>query len=65
MGLNKSKGQMYEWINFTWNTIKGACPHDCKYCFMKQWGQLNPVRFDEKELNTDLGSGNFIFVGSS
>jgi DNA repair photolyase len=32
---------------------------------MKRWGQLNKVRFDEKELKTDLGSGNFIFVGSS
>jgi DNA repair photolyase len=32
---------------------------------MKRWGKQNPVRFDEKELNTDLGSGNFIFVGSS
>jgi len=26
---------------------------------------LNPVRFDSSELKTDLGSGYFIFVGSS
>jgi hypothetical protein len=32
---------------------------------MKRWGKLNPVRFDEKELEIDLGYGNFIFVGSS
>jgi DNA repair photolyase len=32
---------------------------------MKRWGKLNPVRFDEKELKTDLGAGNYIFVGSS
>jgi DNA repair photolyase len=32
---------------------------------MKRWGKLKPVHFDEKELNTDLGKGNFIFVGSS
>jgi len=32
---------------------------------MKRFGKQNPVRFDEKELKTDLGSGNFIFVGSS
>jgi len=25
----------------------------------------NPIRFEEKELKTDLGNGNFIFVGSS
>ncbi len=65
MGLNISKGNMYEWVTHTWNTIKGACPHDCSYCYMKRWGNLNPVRFDEKELKTDLGCMNFIFVGSS
>lgn len=56
---------MYDFISHTWNTIKGECFHDCSYCYMKKWGKLNPVRFDEKELKTDLGCGNFIFVGSS
>jgi len=65
MGLNLSKGNMYEFITHTWNTIKGECYHDCSYCYMKRWGKLKPVRFDEKELKTDLGTGNFIFVGSS
>ena len=65
MGLNKSKGNMYGFVTHTYNTIKGACSHDCSYCYMKRFGALNPVRFDEKELNTDLGSGNYIFVGSS
>ena len=65
MGLNKSKGNMYKFVTHTWNTIKGECYHDCSYCFMKRWGKLNPVRFDEKELKTDLGENNFIFVGSS
>lgn len=65
MALNKSKGNMYDFITHTWNTIKGECLHDCSYCYMKRWGKLNPVRFDEKELKTDLGKDNFIFVGSS
>lgn len=65
MGLNASKGNMYPWITHTWNTIKGACPHDCSYCYMKRFGKQKPARFDEKELKTDLGEGNFIFVGSS
>ena len=65
MGLNKSKGNMYDFVTHTWNTIKGACYHDCSYCYMKRWGKLNPVRFDNKELKTDLGENNFIFVGSS
>lgn len=65
MGLNKSRGQMYEWVTHTWNAIKGECPHDCSYCYVKRWGKLNPVRLDESEFKTDLGKDNFIFVGSS
>lgn len=64
MSLNKSKGNMYSFINYTWNTVKGECYHNCSYCYMKRWGKLKPVHFDEKELKTDLGSGNFIFVVS-
>jgi len=65
MSLNESKGNMYDFVTHTWNTVKGACSHDCSYCYMKRFGTQRPVRFDEKELRTDLGSGNFIFVGSS
>ena len=65
MGLNESKGNMYKWVTHTWNAIKGACPHDCSYCYMKKWGKQSILHFDEKELKTDLGAGNFIFVGSS
>lgn len=65
MSLNPSKGNMYDFVTHTWNTVKGRCPHDCSYCYMKRWGGLREVRFDRKELKTDLGSGNFIFVGSS
>ena len=65
MALNKSKGNMYNFITHTWNPIKGKCYHDCSYCYMKRWGKQKPVRLDEKELKTDLGKDNFIFVGSS
>ena len=65
MGLNISKGNMYDFVTHTWNTIKGECPHGCTYCYMKRYGNQKPVRFDNKELNTDLGQDNFIFVGSS
>ncbi len=71
MGLNKAKGNMYQgWITHTWNTVKGACPHDCSYCSIKRIArrfnqeQKHP-RFVESELNTNPGSGNYIFVGSS
>lgn len=56
---------MYEFISHTWNTVKGECPHGCRYCYMKRWGKQNLVRFDKTELQTDLGRGNKIFVGSS
>ena len=70
MALNKSKGNMYDWVNVTWNTVKGICPHDCTYCYCKAIAKRfnapqKSVHFDEKELKTNLGSGNFIFVGSS
>ena len=65
MALNKQKGNMYGFITHTWNVIKGKCEYDCVYCYMKAWGELKPVRFDHSELNTDLGDGNFIFIGSS
>ena len=62
--LNKSKGNMYPWVTHTWNVIKGKCPHNCSYCYMKRFPQPE-LHFDYKELKTSLGTGNFIFVGSS
>jgi DNA repair photolyase len=32
---------------------------------MKRWGEQNPVHIDEKDIKTNLGSNNFIFIGSS
>ena len=63
--LNKSKGNMFEWITHTWNPIKGKCSHDCSYCYMKHWGEQKPIRLSENEFKTNLGEDNFIFVGSS
>ena len=65
MPLREARGNMYSWVTHTWNTVKGKCPHDCCYCYMKKWGEQKPMRLDESEFNTDLKSGNIIFVGSS
>ena len=62
--LNKQKGNMYGFVTHTWNVIKGKCIHDCPYCYMKRFPQKD-LWFDDKELKTNLGEGNFIFVGSS
>ena len=64
MSFRESKGNMYPWVTHTWNVIKGKCPHDCSYCYMKRFPQ-GELRFDEKEMRRNLGSGRFIFVGSS
>jgi len=65
MPLNQSTGNMYSFVSHTFNIIKGSCLHECHYCFVKRFGNQKPVRFDSKELKTDLGKNNFIFVGSS
>ena len=64
MGLNKQTGDMYAFVTHTWNPIRGKCPHDCLYCYMKEFPQRD-FRFVEQELNTELGNNRFIFVGSS
>ena len=64
MGLNKQAGNMYPFVTHTWNPIRGKCPHDCVYCYMKVFPQPE-LHFVEKEMETNLGTGNFIFVGSS
>lgn len=62
MPFKKTSGNMYSFIDYTWSPIRGRCSHSCKYCYMKRWGKQPPLHLDEKDLNTNLGSGNFIFV---
>lgn len=45
-----------------WSPIKGKCSHDCSYCYMKKWGEQPPLHIDEKDLETPLGNGRFIFI---
>lgn len=62
--LNKQKGNMYAFVTHTWNPITGKCIHDCVYCYMKVFPQKE-IHLNNKALIDDLGSGNFIFIGSS
>lgn len=68
MGLTKSTGNMYEWINYHWNAIKGHCQHECPYCFVKSSARFKNYTqacfSDENELKTNLGKDRTIFVGS-
>lgn len=68
--MNKQDGNMYEFVTHTSNPIKGVCPHDCSYCYMKSiYNRFNnldrTVRLDQDELNCNYGRGRFIFMGSS
>lgn len=51
--LNKQKGNMYPYVKYTWNAIRGKCPYECIYCYMngKPVGEL---RLDEKALKDNL-----------
>lgn len=70
MSLNKQTGNMYSWVNATWNPIAGECLHKCSYCYVKKGRTKNLkkyqgiTRIDEKCMKDNLGSGNFIFVGN-
>ena len=64
--LKKSTGNMYEFVTHTWNPIVGKCYHNCKYCYVKKYGNevSEEMRLKKEYLEDDFGSGNFIFVGS-
>ena len=64
--LKDSTGNMYKFVHYTWNPVKGVCCHDCKYCYMKRIPTYaGQPRLVEYEFDTELGKGNSIFIGSS
>ncbi len=70
--MNKVKGDMYGFIDYTINFIKGKCEISCIYCYMKnpKYNLKDPrlVRKEFKEFERDMnkeGDNLFIFVGSS
>ena len=69
MVMNPVKGNMYNFVNFTWNPIKGKCPIECFYCYYQSnpryKEKIGELRLDDKCFKNNLGKGNFIFVGSS
>lgn len=67
--MQNSHGNMYNFVSHTANPIKGVCPHECSYCYMKdifkRYGHNTALRLDPNELNVNYGSGKFIFLGTS
>lgn len=41
--LNKSKGNMYEWVTHTANPLSGECLHNCSYCYVNKLKHAKPV----------------------
>jgi len=70
MPLNKSTGNMYDFVSHTHTHLGGECPHKCAYCSVKALHKYpecaakytGPLRLIEKELHVRYGSGKEIFV---
>ncbi|GHV78578.1 hypothetical protein AGMMS49944_03690 [Spirochaetia bacterium] len=69
----KQKGDMYRWVDFTWNPVQGKCQHDCAYCYIKRIAQRfrgdddfgAPHLFDTPLNIRQNGAGKTVFVCSS
>ena len=46
MALNLAIGNMYEWLDATWNPLAGHCEHECRYCYVEAM-KTNPVLHDK------------------
>ena len=61
--LREAKGNMFDFLDYTFNSIKGRCPHKCNYCYMKTfWG--TDITINRKAFKNDLPENNKIFVGT-
>ena len=69
--LQKSKGNMYDWVTHTHSHIGGECSHKCEYCYVQSTKKRNSVmnerytgdiRIIDGSLDVDYGSGKVIFI---
>ena len=69
MGLNVSKGNMYDGV-LTWNPLAGKCPHGCTYCSTNSLMRYpvikakysGKLRIDYRTLSKNLGKDKTWFV---
>ena len=72
MLLNKCSGNMYADVDYTTNPIRGRCPFNCEYCYVKTGFRKNitayqlPFHLHRQTLENgpDPPEGSTIFVGS-
>ncbi|MFH1230044.1 MAG: DUF5131 family protein [Planctomycetota bacterium] len=68
MPLNKSRGNMYDFVTHMHSHLGGECPHKCSYCYVQKNRFGVPDRYKgeprliEKELLVNYGSGKTIFI---
>jgi len=71
MPLNKSDGNMYDWVTHTHSALAGECPHQCTYCYVTAiakrfkpvWARHSgPIRLLEAEMARKYGTGRTIFI---
>lgn len=63
--MNRAKGNMSYWVDYTWNPIRG-CQYDCSYCYLKSIPGFDfTPRLVQKELNVKHPEHSIIFVGST
>jgi len=71
MPLNKSNGNMYDWISHTHAHMGGKCSHECSYCYIQDMVKHYPVMREkysgdlhliEKEFLVNYGEGKTIFI---
>ena len=68
--MGKRDGNMYDWVTDKWTPLAGACPHKCKYCYVKASRfpavlkrYAGALRLDEPEKWPRLGKDRVWFVG--
>lgn len=67
MGVVKQRGNMYEFVTHEHSHLRGGCPHECSYCYVKSFKNYErdwtgPVRLLDEELGRNYGTGKTLFI---
>lgn len=69
MGLNRSKGNMYDFVTHMHSHIEGACAFQCRYCYVQAMAERfgdaskkGATRMNYESLKVDYGHGKTIFI---
>lgn len=69
--MNKAAGNMKGFVTHTHSDLRGACPHECSYCYVTAMKRrlpsmrsryTGPIRIDGKKMAEVLGEGKMLFI---